>query len=111
MQATGAVLRQPYSLALLAEVCGGGGQTAEGLKVLEEALAIVGKTGERYSEAELCRLKGELTLAQSSVWGLTSRVQKEAEECFRQAIEIVKRQQAKSWELRAATSLARLWQS
>ena len=70
---------------------------------MAEALAVVDKTGERLWAAELYRLQGELTLAQSSV-------QKEAEECFWKAIEIARRQQAKSWELRAAMSLSRLWQ-
>jgi predicted ATPase len=57
------------------------------------------------------RLEGELTLAQSSVQGLASSVQKEAEEYFLKALEIARKQQAKSLELRAAMSLARLWQS
>jgi len=70
----------------------------------------VGKTGERYYEAELYRLKGELTLAQSRVQGLASSVQKEAEECFQKAIEVARKQQAKSLELRAVMSLSRLWQ-
>ena len=70
------------------------GQGEEGLTVLAEALATVDKTEERRHEAELYRLKGELTL-QSSVQSLESRV-KEAEECFRQAIEIARRQNAKS---------------
>jgi hypothetical protein len=61
-------------------------------------------------EAELYRLRGELTLAQSSVQSLASSVQKEAEECFWKAIDIARRQQAKSLELRATVSLARLWQ-
>jgi predicted ATPase len=79
--------------------------------VLAEALAVVDKTGERWWEAELYRLKGELTLKQSSVQGLESSVQKEAEEYFLKALEIARKQQAKSLELRAAMSLARLWQS
>ena len=70
----------------------------------------MGKTGERYYEAELYRLKGELTLAQSRVQGLASSVQKEAEECFQKAIEVARKQQAKSLELRAVMSLSRLWQ-
>jgi len=73
--------------------------------VLETTLALVDKTGERYYEAELHRLKGELLLQQSS----DNRA--EAETCFHQALSIVRSQQAKSLELRAATSLARLWQS
>jgi class 3 adenylate cyclase/predicted ATPase len=108
-QATGAEGLRPHFLALLAEACGKVGQAEEGLSALSEALALVNKTGERFYEAELYRLKGELTLAQSSVQGLASSVQKEAEECFWKAIEIARRQSAKSLELRAATSLARLW--
>jgi len=77
--------------------------------VLTEALVIVHKTGERYYEAELYRLKGELLL-RSGAQGLRSGVQKEAEECFRQAIDIARRQGAKSLELRAVMSLSRLWQ-
>jgi predicted ATPase len=80
------------------------------LAALAEALTVVDKSGERYYEAELYRLKGELTLAQSRVQSLGSSVQKEAEECFWKAIEIAQRQQAKSLELRAVMSLSRLWQ-
>ena len=61
-------------------------------------------TGERNYEAEIYRLKGEPLLRQSSDNAV------EAEACFHQAIDIARNQQAKSWELRAATSLARLWQ-
>jgi adenylate cyclase len=73
--------------------------------VLTEALALVDTTGERCYEPELHRLKGELLLQQSS--GNST----EAETCLHHAISIAQSQQAKSWELRAATSLARLWQS
>jgi predicted ATPase len=107
---TGAVLWRSYHLALLAEAYGGIGQPKEGLTVLDEALAFFDKTGERVYEAEVYRLKGELTLQQSSVQRLVSGVQKEAEECFWKALEIARHQQAKSLELRATTSLARLWQ-
>ncbi len=67
------------------------------------------QTEERFYEAELHRLKGELTL-QSKVQSPRSKVEEEAEECFLKAINIARKQQAKSLELRAATSLARLWQ-
>src|SRR5262249_1016229 len=70
--------------------------------------AVVHKTGEHYYEAELYRLKGELTL-QSKVQGPKSKIEK-AEECFQKAIEVARRQQAKSLELRAVMSLSRLWQ-
>jgi class 3 adenylate cyclase/predicted ATPase len=107
-QATGAELVRPHCLAMLAETYGKVGQVEEGLSVLAEALAAVDKTGQGAHEAELYRLKGELVL-QSSVRSLESKVQ-EAEGCFQQAIAIACRQRAKSWELRATTSLARLWQ-
>src|SRR4029079_10144481 len=69
-RATGVEVWQPYFLALLVEVHGKAGQPEEGLRVLAEALAAVEKTGERWYEAELYRLRGELRLAQSSVQGL-----------------------------------------
>ena len=68
------------------------------------------RTGEQWYEAELYRLKGELGLQQASMQRLEGGVQKEAEECFGEAIEIARQQQAKSLELRATMSLARLWQ-
>jgi len=105
----GAELWRPHWLALLAEVYGKGGQAEEGLSVLAEALAAIEKNGERYYEAELYRLKGTLTL-QPQVSSPKSQVEKEAEACFHKAIEVARRQQAKSLELRAAMSLARLWQ-
>jgi predicted ATPase len=107
-RATGEELVRPYSLALLAEVYGKNGQAKEGLAGIAEALELVDKTGERWGEAELYRLKGELTLT-SQVDNHQSPV-KQAEECFLTAIEVARKQQAKSWELRASTSLARLWQ-
>jgi len=65
---------------------------------------MVGKTGERFWEAELHRLKGELLLV------LSTDNTTEAEACFHQALDIARRQEAKSLELRAAISLSRLWQ-
>ncbi|HEV8713035.1 MAG TPA: hypothetical protein VGX03_09430 [Candidatus Binatia bacterium] len=111
----------PYLLALLAETHGDAGQAEEGVSVLAEALSIVQSSGERQYEAELYRLKGQLTLqkfqASSSKFqvpesprsGVRSP-ESEAEECFLRAIEIARKQQAKSLELRATVSLARLWQ-
>jgi len=75
-----------------------------GLKVLTEALKLMDTTGERVWEPELYRLKGALLLQQS----LDN--QAEAESSLHHAIDIARNQQAKSFELRAATSLARLWQ-
>jgi len=108
-RATGAELAGPYFLALLAEAYGKGGQGEEGLSVLAEALAMVDKNGERMWEAELYRLKGELSL-KSKVRGSKPQVEKEAEECFLKAIEIARRQSAKSLELRAVMSVSRLRQ-
>jgi predicted ATPase len=104
LRATGASLRLPYYLALLAEACGQTGEVAEGLALLAEALAHAHHTGEAWMEAELHRLKGELLLA------LSIDHQAEAEGCLRQSLAVASRQQAKSLELRAALSLARLWQ-
>jgi predicted ATPase len=96
-------LDRPRSLAHLAEAYGQVGQIEAGLTTLAEALATAHKTGDRYWESELYRLKGELLLRQASPT-------EEVEACFWQAIEIAHHQQAKSLELRAATSLSRLWQ-
>ena len=104
LRATGAEMLRPYYLALLAEAYAQVGQPEAGLTVLAEALAVVDNTGERRWEAELYRLKGELLLARSA------EQHAEAEACFHQALDIARRQQAKSLELRAAMSLSRLWQ-
>jgi predicted ATPase len=104
LRATGAALRLPYYLALLAEACGQTGQATEGLALLAEAVALVDTTGERWWEAELHRLRGELLLL------LSVDNHAEAEECLHQALTVARRQQAKALELRAAMSLSRLWQ-
>jgi predicted ATPase len=107
LRATGAAVRLPYYLALLAEACGQTGQTTEGLALLTEALALVDATGECWWEAELHRLRGELLLhAECGVQNAEST----AEECFHQALDVARRQHARSLELRAAMSLGRLWQ-
>ena len=127
LQAMGAELQRSYFLALLAEANGKAGCTEEGLQIITEALAHVDNTGERYYEAELHRLKGELTLqkgtrdwkpeigssspsAPSLKPQVSSGVAREAEGCFLTAIEVARKQQAKSLELRAVMSLAKLWQ-
>jgi predicted ATPase len=92
----------PGRLLFLAEGLAGAGQPEEGLDTLDQALAVVEETGERYWEAALYRLQGELLLAQGDAAG--------AENGFHKAIEVARRQRAKSWELRATTSLCRLWQ-
>ena len=108
-QATGGELFRPYIAALLADAYGKVGQTGKGLTLLAKAVAVVNNTGERAWEAELYRLKGELLL-KSEVHGPQSETQQlsEAEVCFRRAIDIARHQSAKSLELRATMSLARL---
>jgi TOMM system kinase/cyclase fusion protein len=103
-RATGAEEGRPCFLSLLAEAHGTLGEPEAGLTILTEALTLMDTTGERVWEPELYRLKGELLLQCSS------DNHTEAETCFHQAIAIAQNQQAKSWELRATTSLARLWQ-
>jgi len=107
-RATGAEIIRPYNLALLVEGYRKVGRVEEGLTLLNEALIAVDTTGERMWEAELYRLKGELTL-QAKAQSLRSQVEEEAEACFLKAIKIARQQQAKSLELRATMSLARLW--
>jgi predicted ATPase len=103
-QATGAQIARPSFLVLLTEAHAAAGQTEAGLGVLAEALALMDHTGERYHEGEVHRLQGELLLRQAVPDA------PRAEACFQRALAVARRQQAKSWELRAATSLARLWQ-
>jgi predicted ATPase len=111
-RATGAEAGQPYALAFLARAYGQEGQGHKGQQVLNEALTLVHRTGERCYEAELYRLKGELLLqgGQRPKAHGTEQTVAEAEQSFRQALTVARRQQAKSLELRAAMSLSRLWQ-
>jgi class 3 adenylate cyclase/predicted ATPase len=102
-RAAGAKLGRSLWLTLLAEAYGGMGQAEEGLVLVAEGLAVVNNTGERHWEAELYRLKGELLLHAADH-------EAEAEACFQQALAVARRQQARSWELRTAMSLSRLWQ-
>jgi len=103
-RATGAEVLRPYFLALLAEAHGTMRNPEAGLRVLGEALMFTETTRVVWYEPELYRLKGELLLQQNS------DNQAEAETCFQQAMTVAQNQQAKSFELRAAISLARLWQ-
>jgi predicted ATPase/class 3 adenylate cyclase len=103
IRTTGNELASSALLALLAEAHGKAGQAEEGLARVAEAQGFMTKTGERYSEAEVHRVKGDLLLA------LPTPDPAQAEAAFREALEVACRQSAKSWELRAATSLARLW--
>ena len=110
LRARGVMLGMTGRLASLGEVFGLAGCCAEGLETIAEALALVERTGERFCEAEIWRIKGELLLHAAASNSQASRAQAEAEGCYHQALEIARRQSAKAWELRAATSLARLWQ-
>ncbi len=104
LQATGTEFLRSHFLALLAEAYGKAAQVEEGLSTVAKGLAFVERTEERFYEAELYRLRGEL-LFQQSPDNAT-----EAAACFHRALDVSRNQAAKSWELRAATSLARLWQ-
>jgi class 3 adenylate cyclase/predicted ATPase len=98
--ATGQEAWMPFFVLLQAAACGIAGQIEEGLTLLEEALQIVERTGERWLEAELHRRKAQLLLQQGHPAA--------AEELYRKALSIAREQDAKLWELRAAVSLARL---
>jgi predicted ATPase len=102
-RAIGAELECSHWLALLAEAYRDTGQPGEGLRLVAEALDQVAQTGIVYYEPELHRLEGELRLRHDQ-----TDAQK-AEACFHLALEVARGQRAKSWELRAATNLARLW--
>jgi predicted ATPase len=104
LRATGTEVLRPYFLGLLADEYGRMGQANEGLVLLEEALALVNKTGERWPEAELQRRKGDLLLS------LSMENQAEAERCFHQALAVARHQHTKPLELRTAISLSRVWQ-
>jgi DNA-binding SARP family transcriptional activator/predicted ATPase len=100
--AMGVRIQYTQFLAMVIEAYSRAGQAEEGLKLLPEALDAVEKNNERYYEAELHRLKGELLLIQGD--------EIKSEISFHKAFEVARRQQAKSWELRTAMSLSRLWQ-
>ena len=104
MRARGAVMGLSWSLSTLAWAHGKAEAVEEGLAVVAEAVEFVVKTGERFMEAELHRVKGELLLAR------TPADPARAEASLTDALEVARRQRAKLYELQAATSLARLWQ-
>ena len=101
---TGATLHVPYWCTVLAEVADHLGHTEDGLQALAEAYTLVEQHEERYWEAEVCRLRGVLLLRQPET------PQAEAEAWLQRALDVARRQEAKSLELRAAMSLSRLWQ-
>jgi predicted ATPase len=103
-RATGAAVLVPYFYTVLADVSAHLGHTADGLQALAEAYALVEQHEERWWEAEISRLRGVLLLRQPGT------PQEHAETWLRRALDVARHQQAKSLELRAAMSLARLWQ-
>jgi predicted ATPase len=103
-RAMGATRDRLEHLAMLTEASAQVGQITEGLVAMAEALATLDQSDMRLWEAELYRLRGELLLQQ------TVTQAEEAAVCFEQALAVARHQQARSWELRAAMSLARLWQ-
>ena len=103
-QAIGQEQTRPFCLLLLAEGARQAGRVDEGLRLLAEALVALEASQRGDMLTEVYRLRGDFLLRQA----VPDVVQAEA--CFQQALAIARRQQAKSWELRAATSLARLWQ-
>jgi DNA-binding winged helix-turn-helix (wHTH) protein/predicted ATPase len=100
----GMAMEEPYFLALLAEAQAGEGSIEAGLATLDEALAGLSSGRDFFYKAELYRLQGEL------LWQRPGRDERTTENCFQQALDIARQQQAKSLELRAAMSLSRLWQ-
>jgi class 3 adenylate cyclase/predicted ATPase len=104
VRATGGALFDPYYSALLAEVYDHLGHTEDGLQALAEAHTLMEQQEERWWEAEIARLRGVLLLRQPGT------PQAEAEAWLQRALDVARRQEAKSLELRAAMSLSRLWQ-
>jgi predicted ATPase len=111
-RARGVAVGLPRYLTLLAETYRAYGQSEAGLTALAEARALVAQTGERLYEAEISRLTGELLLDAGARLRAGDRElrAREAEAYLQQALDIARRQQARSLELRAALSLGRLWQ-
>jgi class 3 adenylate cyclase/predicted ATPase len=99
---TGSRYQVPYRLARAADALRASGHAEEAMSVVAEALGMIEKGGERWVEAELHRLKGELQR-------VSPAASTEAERCFHRALDIARKQSAKLFELRASTSLARLW--
>jgi predicted ATPase len=99
-RATGAEVGMPHFYGLLARASGIAGQIEDALSLLDDALRIVARTGERWFAAELHRLKGKVLLRQGHT--------EAAEDLYRKALSVAREQEAKLWELRAAVSLARL---
>jgi predicted ATPase len=119
LRAAGSELARPYYTGILAEAYGKAGQPAQGIALIEEAVDLMNRTGQRLLEAVLQRMTGEILIADCGMRNAESgkenpqseirNPQSEAEDCFRHAIDCARRQGAKSMELAAALSLSRLW--
>jgi class 3 adenylate cyclase/predicted ATPase len=107
--ATGAELVRPYWLCLIAEACHRSGAAGDALALLDDAEAAADHTGEQYWEAEIHRLRGQFLLPASEP--ASPEAARMAEDCYRRALDVARRQAARSLELRAAVSLSRLWQA
>jgi predicted ATPase len=103
-RATGAALAVPFFCTMLADVADHLGHPEDGLQALAEAHTLMEQHEERWWEAEVCRLRGVLLLKR------TGTPQAEAETWLQRALDVARRQAARSLELRAAMNLARLWQ-
>ena len=101
-RATGALMNRPYGLTVLAELQGKVGRVDNALAGLDEALALIGETGETFWKPEVHRLKGDLLLGRGGA-------PQEADACFARGIELARQQSSRLLELRAGVSLARLW--
>ncbi|KWR85539.1 adenylate/guanylate cyclase domain-containing protein [Cupriavidus sp. IDO] len=108
-ETTGAALGRPGLLALLADAYGKAGQVDAGLDRVAEALMLATETGEQVDEARLYRLRGDLLIRQTEGGPLPLAGQDEAEACYTKAFALARAQGAKSLELQATLSLARLW--
>jgi predicted ATPase len=108
---TGAGMWQSYLISLLAEAYGKAGRPADGLAVLAQAPPVIEQNEEHFWEAEMYRVKGELLIGQSNLKSEISDLRSEAEAAFHHALLISRRQGARSLELRASISMARLWHS
>ena len=105
VQSTGSTLWVPFYVASLASAYSENGQFSDAIRSVQEATTILQTTGERWCEAEIKRVAGEIALKSPG------RDAAKAEGYFERALTVARQQQAKSWELRAAISLARLWRS
>jgi hypothetical protein len=110
-QAAGSGAGYAGLLVLQAEVCARAGQPQMGLDALDRALAWIERTGGRPMEADVWRMRGELLLALTPDPSVANGRAEEAEACFRTALAVAREQGSRWWELRAAASLARLWQA